>query len=285
VAQAPAPEEAVSTRSLGGGIDVSVVNSAILHWTPKFDIDRNLRGHSIDRDAEGRVLLGHNWLCARTPQTAVLVDPTSWQGADHGELYVPESLPLDDALAALDVAPTDVGHILISHGHFDHVTGLVDERDESKPRFPNADVHVPAADWQQLVVEDRAGSRERLLRYLAPVERAGRLKLVEGDAEICDGVSVLHAEGESPGHQAVRVTGPEDAAYYLGDQIHFTFEFEALDFTPMDGKNLELLEAGRRHVFEDVDRTGGLVVFTHAQFPGWGRIERRSDAGWTWRDA
>jgi glyoxylase-like metal-dependent hydrolase (beta-lactamase superfamily II) len=269
----------VSTKDLGG-VEVSMVNSGRLVWTPSFDLDSRLDGNAVERDSEGHVILGHNVMCIRTARDVVLVDPTAWlEDEDYGELAVIDRHPIEEALEALGIRAEDVTHLVISHAHADHVTGLIEKvGDTEVPRFRNAVLHFPAQDWNRFVELDEAGRRENLLRYAGPIEKAGKLRLVDGDAEICDGVSVVHTAGESPGHQAVRATGSNGTIYYLGDQFHWAFEFPRPDWTPMAGKIPEELAVGRRKILTQAIEEDATLVFTHAPFPGWGGV----DGAWNW---
>ena len=52
---------------------------------------------------------------------------------------------LPDALDAVDVAPEDVTHIVFTHGHPDHLWGVLDDFDD--PMFPAARHMMGRAEW------------------------------------------------------------------------------------------------------------------------------------------
>ena len=56
---------------------------------------------------------------------------------------------------------------------------------------------------------------------------------------------------------------------YAGDLFHFPFELEHLDWIP-EGRNLDEMILSRTTVIDLVDATGASMMFTHADFPGWG---------------
>src|SRR5215210_1335902 len=104
--------EIVSTRNLGGGIEVSTAHSGLIHWTPQFPLDQLLERKEIARDGDGRVLLGHNWLIVRTPVDVVAVDPSEWDvDDDYGEMEPADRHGVAEVLAELGLTPEDVTQV------------------------------------------------------------------------------------------------------------------------------------------------------------------------------
>ena len=216
----------------------------------------------------------------RTAEARVLIDPNSFTAADdiyEGITLVPGP-PINEALQLLGVAPEEITHVAITHGHGDHYTGL--SRDGAA-RFPNAETCFPARDWQAFVVDDRDGKVAHTMRHLGPVVRAGRLRLLEGDHELCPGITILDAPGESPGHQIVRIDTPAGRVYYIGDVAHWPHELEELERT-LSGPDRDpaAAVASKRRLLEDAAGADSVIVFTHGDFPCWGRV---ADGRWRYR--
>jgi N-acyl homoserine lactone hydrolase len=131
----------------------------------------------------------HAWVIDH-PDGAILVD--TGIGSGHAMIdawYRPRITSLDDALAGIGKARRDIAAVVLSHLHFDHC---------GQQNALDAPVHVQAAEV--------AAAREP--RYTVP-EWARiadeRLRLVDGDADIAEGVSVVATPGHTPGHQSVVV--------------------------------------------------------------------------------
>jgi glyoxylase-like metal-dependent hydrolase (beta-lactamase superfamily II) len=255
----------VSVRRLGS-TEVAVVHAGSIHARPK-GFDGQAWQPGADVDEQGRAILGVNGMVIRTPDALVLVDPNSFASPEEipsAELTV--GPPLEAALDALTIDPADVTHVLVTHGHGDHFTGVLDD---GELRFANAEHLYPRADLR----DDPA---------LQAAEAAGRLQLVDGDVEVADGITLLAAPGETAGHQVVRVESGGGRIYYLGDLVHVPCEVEHLDWCFSAGRDLDALEASRRRVFCDPGEGEATFVFSHGRFPGWGRVVPADD-GWTWR--
>jgi N-acyl homoserine lactone hydrolase len=112
-----------------------------------------------------------------------------------------------DALAELDMTPADIGLVINTHLHFDHCG--------QNAVFRHAPYYVQRAE------HDRARRESPDLYHWFDFMNA-RFELVDGDAEVVPGVSVISTPGHTAGHQCVVVqagdaAGPEvligDAAY------------------------------------------------------------------------
>jgi len=126
----------------------------------------------------------------RHPDGPVVVDTGVGVGNPLiDEWYRPRVVPLVDALAALGIDERDVVAVVLSHLHFDHC---------GQHASLAAPVHVQAR-------EHAAAQAEA---YTVPEWAAipdHRLRLVDGDAEIADGLHLLATPGHTPGHQSVLV--------------------------------------------------------------------------------
>jgi glyoxylase-like metal-dependent hydrolase (beta-lactamase superfamily II) len=269
----------VSIRRFGE-LEVAVVDAGVMHWSPMFAEGQEWRpGATLDD--EGRSVLGINGMIAKTPEALVVIDPNSLGPEDSpSTATLTVGAGIGPALTAFDVDPLEVTHVLITHGHFDHFTGLLSPRDSDRLRFPNAEHVFPEADMPE---PGATGPHIDEVRHvIGIVQASGRLRLVSGDVELAPGVAVLAAPGESPGHQIVRLDGGADLVYYLGDLVHFPIEVEHPDWVALRRDAPTLLRT-RHRVFSDPAGRDAVFVFTHSRFPAWGRIESTGPDGWAWQ--
>jgi glyoxylase-like metal-dependent hydrolase (beta-lactamase superfamily II) len=267
----------VSVRA-AGGVELSLVNSGKLHFAPQFGPDQAWVTDDTVVDDHGRAVFGINSLVARLGDAVVAIDPSSWPPDQTalGSATLEPGADLDDLLTAAGVRTEEVTHVVITHGHPDHFTGVVRGRGtDNGLRFPNAEHVFPAADWEVASAEACA--------LLEPVARAGALRLVHGDHGLCDGVRLLHAPGESDGHQVVRIETDREHVYYLGDLVHLPVEFGQLDWVPVPGRDGATLRESRLRVFDEATRHPSWLVFTHGRAPAWGTIAQLGPDSWRWR--
>jgi N-acyl homoserine lactone hydrolase len=146
----------------------------------------------------------HVWL-VRHPAATILVD--TGVGLHHDlidEWYGPDTIPIGELLAREDLGTDDIDVVVLTHLHFDHC---------GQASAFQAPVYVQAA---EVKAAEAPG-------YTVPEWAAiptSRLRIVEGDTEIFDGVRLLFTPGHTPGHQSV-VVEEKAGTTVLGGQCAF----------------------------------------------------------------
>jgi glyoxylase-like metal-dependent hydrolase (beta-lactamase superfamily II) len=212
----------------------------------------------------------------------VLVDAGIYDAAmDHSGRtgYVPPT-GLIARLAEAGVHPTDVEHVVITHGHGDHYNATtVDRNGEYELMFPGARYYLGRGDWERPALQDALKDPESLdSRTIGVLHHAGRLVPVEGDREIAPGITILASPGETPGHQGVRVTSEEQTLYCIGDLYHHRLEVDHPTWAVPWAEPATIL-ASRTAFAAAAVAENARVVATHIS--GIGRLER-TKLGVTW---
>ena len=171
------------------------------------------------------------------PDASIVVDAGDYERSfpPSSPFYLQGYQPPPDLLTQLHsrgIEPEDITHLIITHAHFDHYSGVTIERDgQNVPSFPHARCYLGRRDWQQewlqQSLQDPSTSNSRTLGVL---QQAGLLELVDGDYEPHPSVRIIAAPGESPGHQIVRVQVDGQTLYCVGDLYHHAVEVERPDW-------------------------------------------------------
>ncbi len=173
--------------------------------------------------------------------------------ASFGEILslTPANLPAAQ-LARAGVAPGDISHLILTHGHIDHIGALFD--------FPQAPLLVSAA--------ERALPRPLYFGDRRPLDWPDRETiLIERDTRLGPGFDILMAPGHTPGQIALLLDLPETGAVLLtSDAISRPAEIEEGFNTAPDPAAAQASAARLTHLARD---RGALVIYGHdpAQWP------------------
>jgi N-acyl homoserine lactone hydrolase len=110
-----------------------------------------------------------------------------------------------DVLAEHDLSPADVRIVINSHLHFDHCG--------QNAVFKHAPFYIQRSEL------DRARSEKSDVSEWFDFAGA-RFELIDGDAQIAEGVRVVATPGHTVGHQSVIVDTPDGGAVMIGDAAY-----------------------------------------------------------------
>lgn len=109
-------------------------------------------------------------------------------------------------LQQLDISPSDISDIILTHAHWDHLGNLA----------PYKEANI----WMQADEYEYARSKEmhwRGLENLTLANEEGRLHLIDGDRELRPGIRVTLDGSHTPGHQYVTVDALDGNIIIGGD--------------------------------------------------------------------
>jgi glyoxylase-like metal-dependent hydrolase (beta-lactamase superfamily II) len=234
----------------------------------------------IPADERNRIPLAMRCLLVETADELVLIETglgnkedEKFRGIYGVDNESAEGRPdvLHDSLAAAGFRAADVGVVINTHLHFDHAGGNTyrDEGGEVRLAFPNARYFVQRGEWDWAHRKNERTQASYLPHNFQPLMAAGRLELVEGDAEILPGISVMRTPGHCPHHQSVLVSSDGETACFLADVVP-TFAHLPLPWIMgYDVEPLVTLES-KRALLARAAAERWLLVSTHDPVTAWG---------------
>lgn len=143
--------------------------------------------------------------------------------AGSGPHFMPSAGKLGDAMMDAGIDPSDITDVVFTHGHPDHLWGIVDDFDEIT--FSEAVLHFPRAEWDFWRSEDAVEQMEEARKSFA-VGAQNRLALMEDRVELFDpgqelvsGIEVVDTAGHTPGHSSFVVHGDGESLMVVGDAL------------------------------------------------------------------
>jgi glyoxylase-like metal-dependent hydrolase (beta-lactamase superfamily II) len=160
-----------------------------------------------------------------------------------------------DSLQAAGVDRESIDYVIPTHLHFDHAGGgtMPDGRGGYMPTFPRARYIVQRGEWEDAVGGHAVMSATYRPENLGPLEAAGVLSLIDGEAEIVPGVRVVPMPGHTRHLQGVVIDGGSAKAVQPGDLlptsahvgIRFNMAYDLLPYENMRNKERLLNDALR----------------------------------------
>jgi glyoxylase-like metal-dependent hydrolase (beta-lactamase superfamily II) len=124
-------------------------------------------------------------------------------------------------LKRLGLWPEDVDVVLSTHLHWDHAGGFTTRRGDGSYSitFPKARHFIQRAEFDFALHPDPRSRAGYNLEDFEPVDHAGLVEIVDGEAEILPGVILRPTGGHTPGHQLLLFRAGDLACVLAGDLL------------------------------------------------------------------
>ncbi|WP_054301262.1 MBL fold metallo-hydrolase [Gemmobacter sp. LW-1] len=198
-------------------------------------------------------------------------------GAGHD--FMPSAGKLAEAFDTLGITPEDITHVLFTHGHPDHLWGLLDEFDD--PIFPNAEFVMGQAEfdyWTDPETVNTIGAA-RTTFAVGAARRLGviadQIRLIADGDEVLPGIAAHLTPGHTPGHIAYELRAGSEGVLIAGDAIgNHHIAFERPDWHSGSDQDAETAAATRLRLLDRLASEQMPLIGFHLPGGGIGRAER-----------
>jgi glyoxylase-like metal-dependent hydrolase (beta-lactamase superfamily II) len=238
----------------------------------------------------------NNMLIVDSGHERILVDTGfgARLGSEFGHLGY-----LQKNLERAGIQPESIDVVIITHGHIDHIAGLVTE--SGALAFPNARFAIAAKEWEYWTGNHfesdvngspmsealKAGTILAAKTNLPPL--APKVQLLNPDGEVAPGVHLVAAPGHSPAQSAILFTSGSQQFFHLADVAHNPVTgLQRPDWSTIFDYDSGLAIKTRRALLDRVATERALVMGYHFSFPAIGHVVRSGSAyrweptQWVW---
>jgi glyoxylase-like metal-dependent hydrolase (beta-lactamase superfamily II) len=217
-----------------------------------------------------------NCTLIRAGAELILVD------AGSGPHFMPSAGKLADNLDAAGIDRGTITTVVYTHGHPDHLWGVVDDFDE--PVFPRASHVAAAAEWDfwhgpnalSGLPAERAGFVIGARRSYAHIK--DKVRMVKPGDDIVAGIRVLATPGHTQGHVSLEVAGG-DGLVIGGDALtHALISFRHPEWRPQADHVPDLAASTRARLLDRLATDRMRLIGFHLPWPGVGYVERKDGA-------
>jgi len=156
--------------------------------------------------------------CIKNNDSIILVD-TGFTPQMAKERGIKDYLNPVEQLKQIDIEANSIDKVIITHLHYDHFGGY--------EYFPNAVFYIQKSEIDAWSSEPLSGYeafkslvRPEFMSALEKLDANGKVKLINGDEELFQGINVVLAGGHSPGLQFVTVETKNKKVVLASDACH-----------------------------------------------------------------
>ena len=166
--------------------------------------------------------------------------------------------------------PEDIDIVVLTHGHGDHMGGVVD--DAGQLTFPKARHLMTRLDWDHWTGPALRPSSERCLFPLRDP-----ITLIQPDDLIAPGVRALPALGHTPGHIGVMIESQGARLMHVVDTLHHSFQVTHPGWSPLFDTDPVASARTRRALLDQAATERCRLMVYHFGFPGLGTVSVEGD--------
>lgn len=216
-----------------------------------------------------------NTFVVRAGSKTILID------SGGGSAMGPGTGHLQQNLSAAGFRPDDFDAVYLTHGHIDHVSGLIDKA--GLPVFSKAQIRIADSEldfWYSdealsQAPEGKKGLFAAARKALDPYKSSERIETFKPGADLGGGITTVALAGHTPGHCGFRLSGGREQLLVWGDIVHapalqFAHPDWSIAFDTDAAKALETRTKILDEVATDRVRIGGM----HLCFPGLGHVAK-----------
>ena len=187
------------------------------------------------------------------------------------------------AIEAAGYTAEQVGVVVITHFHGDHIGGLMTD---GVPTYPNAAYVMGQVEYDFWRHDDRLGgptenSAQLVRSNVVPL--AEKTRFIGDAGEVVPGINAIAAFGHTPGHMAYHIESAGQRLMLWADASnHYLLSVQQPDWHVRFDMDKEAAVATRKRLFDMANAERIPVTGYHMPFPAVGFVDKTADGSYRW---
>lgn len=282
------PDYPMHQRMELGGFEITnILDTIVMRDGPYPIIGSNASEEEVKQLMSENLLPETQWQPGFTPTIVntgneiILFDTGN---GDSGSVKRPKGGLLKSQLGPAGFKPEDIDIVVITHGHGDHIGGLLEG---GKPLFPNARYITGQKEYDFWTTGDMntdrlKGGAKKFKTQTEPIK--DKFSFVNPGDEIASGIEAVEAFGHTPGHMMYHIESDGKELMLWADCAHHHVASLARpDWHIKFDVDKEQGAETRKRVYDMVAKERLPVIGFHMPFPSVGFVEKRKgEEGYRW---
>ena len=282
------PDYPMHQRMELGGFEITnILDTIVMRDGPYPIIGSNASEEEVKQLMSKNLLPETQWQPGFTPTIVntgneiILFDTGN---GDSGSVKRPNGGLLKSQLGPAGFKPEDIDIVVITHGHGDHIGGLLEG---GKPLFPNARYITGQKEYDFWTTGDMntdrlKGGAKKFKTQTEPIK--DKFSFVNPGDEIASGIEAVEAFGHTPGHMMYHIENDGKELMLWADCAHHHVASLARpDWHIKFDVDKEQGAETRKRVYDMVAKERLPVIGFHMPFPSVGFVEKRKgEEGYRW---
>ncbi len=189
---------------------------------------------------------------------------------------------LQQRLGKIGRTAEDITLVVITHGHGDHINGLMTD---GRPSFPNARYAIGEAEYafwsSDRPAEVGRGDNARMFQsHMVPL--AEKTTFLKDGATVAPGITAMDAPGHTPGHMVFMLeSGGRRLLHFVDTANHYVASLARPDWQVAFDVDKEQAVKTRKRILDMVATDRLTASGYHMPFPSVGHVEKTAE-GYRW---
>ncbi|MCK4980420.1 MAG: MBL fold metallo-hydrolase [Candidatus Delongbacteria bacterium] len=217
------------------------------------------------------VKLGVNCLLIQKNNKNILIDTgTGNFNPDENKYQIEYPRRILTELKTINLKPTDIDIVVLTHFHFDHCGGCFNEK--GYPVFINAEHYMQT--WEIQNAEKDHNLAKYMFKFSGVLGKHDLFRPIDGNIVIEDSIDLIRSKGHTAGFQYVKFTTNENTYVFPGDIIPTLWHLNNNNFIGLD-YDPTALNTAKNEIIEECIYNNITIIFQHSLKPTMGKLVRK----------